>query len=56
MLKVNNRNTKKRCKICPNLTITTPEQHHRRLSGVFVVNLEHNTHLFIAYLLLTLNT
>ena len=26
LLEVNNRNTRKRCKICPKLTIKTPEQ------------------------------
>ena len=28
MFKVNNRNTKKKCGICSELTIKTPEQHH----------------------------
>ena len=35
LLKVNNRNNRKRCEICSELTIKTPERHWRR-SGVFV--------------------
>ena len=40
LLKVNNRNTRKRCEIC---------------SGVFIVNFEHILHLVLVFLLLTLN-
>ena len=40
MFKVNNKNT-----------ITTPECR----SGVFIVNFEHISHLFLVFLLLTLN-
>ena len=29
MLKVNNRNTRKACEICPKLTIKTPERHQK---------------------------
>ena len=43
LLKVNNRNTRKICEICSNLTIKTPE---RRRSGVFIGNFEHISHLF----------
>ena len=39
LFKVNNRNTKKRCKICSKLTIKTPEQGQWRCSGVSIVNL-----------------
>ena len=28
LFKLNNRNSRKRCKICSNLTIKTPDQHH----------------------------
>ena len=38
--KDNKRNTRKRCKICSNLTIKTPER-----SGVFI-NLEHISYFF----------
>ena len=37
LLKVNNRNTRKRCETCSELTIKTPEQSQRRRSGVFIV-------------------
>ena len=37
------------------LTIKTPERHQRRRSGVFIVNFEHISHLFLVFLLLTLN-
>ena len=39
MVKVDNRNTKKRCEICLKLTINTPERRHWPRSGVFIVNL-----------------
>ena len=52
LFKVNNRNTRKKCEICSKLTIKTPE---RRRSGVFIVNFEHISHLFLVFLLLTLN-
>ena len=55
LLKVNNRNTKTRCEICSKLTIKTPERRKWRRSGVFVVNLEHISHLVAVFLLLTLN-
>ena len=51
LLKVNNRKTKTRYKMCSKLTIKTPER--RRHSGAFVVNFEHVGHH--VFLLLTLN-
>ena len=45
--KVNNRNTRKRYEICSKLTITIPERHHCHHSGVFIVNFEHISHLFL---------
>ena len=53
LFKVNNRNA--RCKICLKLTIKTPERRHWRISGVFIVNFEHISHLFLLLLLLNLN-
>ena len=47
LFKVNNRNNRKRCEICSKLTIKTP--------GVFIVNFKHISHLFLLFLLLTLN-
>ena len=41
LFKVNNRNTRKRCKICSKLTIKTPERRHWRRTGVFIVNFEN---------------
>ena len=43
LLEVNNKNTKKRCEMCSKLTIKTPN------SGVFIVNSEHISHLFLAF-------
>ena len=53
LFKVNNRNTRKKSETCFKLTIKT-EQHHWRRSGVFIVNFEHISHLFLLFLLLTL--
>ena len=50
MFKVNNRNTRERCEICPKLTITTPERRHWRRSGIFIVNFERISYLFIVFL------
>ena len=51
---VKNRNTRKRCEICSKFTIKTPELCHWLRSGVFIVNFEHISHLFLLFLLLTL--
>ena len=40
MFKVNNRNTRTRCKICSKLTIKTPERRHTPCSSVSNVNSE----------------
>ena len=45
---VNNENTRARCKICSKLKI-------RRCSGVFIVNLEHVSHIVLAFLLLIMS-
>ena len=55
MLKVNNGNTRKRYKICSKLAINTPERRQGFCSGVFIVNFEHISHLFLVFLFLTLN-
>ena len=41
LFKVNNRNTRKICKICSKLTIKTPERRQWRSSGVFIINIFH---------------
>ena len=51
-LKVSNRNTRKRCGICSKLPIKIPE---RRRSDLFIIYFEHISHLFLVFLLLTLN-
>ena len=43
------------CQICSKLAIKTPEQRHSRRSGVFIVYFGHITHLFLVFLLLSLN-
>ena len=48
LLKVNNRNTRTRFEICSKLTIKTPERRHH--SGIFIVNLEHISHLVLVFL------
>ena len=53
MFKVNNRNTRTRCKICSKLTVNAPEQRHWRYSGVFIVNFQHISHFALVFLLLT---
>ena len=50
-----NRNIRKRCFTCSKLTIKTSEWRHWCRSGAFIVNFEHISHLFLMFLLLTLN-
>ena len=54
-LKVNNRNTGTRYEICSKLTIKTPEQRQCRRSSVFIVDVDHISHLVLVFPLLTLN-
>ena len=44
---VNNRNTRKRCKMCSMLTLEILEKHHWSRYGVFIVNFEHISHIFL---------
>ena len=55
LIKVNNGNTRKRREICSKLSIKTSERRQRRRSAVFSVTCEHIAHLFLVFLLLTLN-
>ena len=55
LLKVNNRNSRTRCEICSKLTIEIPERRQWRRTGIFIINFEHTSHLFLLFLLLTLN-
>ena len=54
MFKANNRNHRKGCGICSKLTAKKAEQRQWTLSGFFIVNFEHISHLFIMFVLLTL--
>ena len=56
LLKVNYRNTRKRCETCLKVTIKTPERRQWPRSGVFIVKFEpHISHLVLVSLLLTLD-
>ena len=55
LLKVNDRNTRTRCEICSKLTIKTPVRRQWRLSGAFIINSEHISHLALVFLSLTLS-
>ena len=58
MPKVNNKSTTKRCGMYLKLTIKIPERRQWcrqwRRSGVFIVNFEYISQLFLVFLLLTL--
>ena len=45
LFKVRNRNTKKSCEICPEVTIKTSERRQWRCSSVFIVNFERTSQL-----------
>ena len=49
LFKVNNRNTKKRCGICSKLIIKTPERRHWCCCGVFIVDFEHISPIFLCF-------
>ena len=55
LFKVNNGNFGKLCEICSKLTMKTPERRHWLRSGGFIVDFGHISHLFLIFLLLTLN-
>ena len=55
LLRVNNRNIRKRCEIFSKLTINTPERRHWQRSGDFMVNFEHISHVSLVFLLLNFN-
>ena len=48
LFKVNNRNTRKSCEIFSKLTIKTKERCQWRNSGVFIVNFERISNIFLA--------
>ena len=53
LFKVNNRKT--RCEICSKLILKTAELRQWRRSRVSIVNVENISHLFLVFLLLSLN-
>ena len=55
MFTVNNRNNRTRFEIYSKLPTKTPERRQWRRSDVFIVNLEHISHLVLVFLLLTLS-
>ena len=50
VFRVNNRNTRTRCKICSKLTVKMPERRQWLCSGVLIVNFEHISHLVLVFL------
>ena len=52
LLQFKNSSTRTKSEICSKLIIKTPEQ---RRFGVFIVNSEHISHLFVIFLLLPFN-
>ena len=50
LFKFNNRNTRKRREMCSKLTFKIPEQRQQCRSDVFIVNFEHISDLFLAFL------
>ena len=50
LFKVNNGNTRRRCKICSKLTIKDPKRRQWHRSSIFIVNFEHILHLFLVFL------
>ena len=50
LLKVKNRNTKERWEICSKLTIKTAERRQWCHLGVFIVNFDNMSHLFLMFL------
>ena len=55
LFKFCNTNTRKRCEVCSKLTIKTLERRQWCRSDVCSVNFEHTSHLFLVFLLLSLN-
>ena len=55
LFRVNKKPTRTRCEMCWKLTIKTPVRCQWRRSGAFIVDFEHNLHLALMSLLLTLS-
>ena len=55
IFKLNNRNNRIRCVICPKLTIKTLERRHWGRSVVFFVNFGHISQFVLVFLLIALS-
>ena len=55
LFNINNRSTKRRGEICSKFLIKIPEWRHWHGRDVFIVNFQHISHLFLVFLLFTLN-
>ena len=55
IFKINNKNARKKCKICSKLTIKTLERHRWLRFGDFIVSFKYSLHIFLVFLLWTLN-
>ena len=55
LLNVNNESIRGICEICPKLTIKKSEGRQALCSGVFIVNFEQISHIYLVFSLLTLN-
>ena len=55
LFKTNNKNTRKCCETCSELTIQKLERRYCCRFSAIIVNLEHVPHLFLAFLSLTLS-
>ena len=51
----NNRSTRKKCEICPKLTIKTPERRHQLLLCVCIINFEQLSQVFLVFLFSAVN-
>ena len=54
LLKVNNKKNKKSCETCSKLTVKIQTRNNWHRSGVFIVNFEYISSLFLVFSLLTL--
>ena len=55
LFKVNNGNTRRMCNLSSKITIKTSAQGHWRRSDLFIINFKQIAHIFLVFLLLTLN-
>ena len=56
LFKINNGNAQQVCEICSKLVIKTLKQCSLRRSGVYIVNFERISYVFLAFPMLTLSS